>query len=136
MKTPNSTMAAASAATGMTNASAAERSLAPLACSISAGSDGADHSFDQVVHLLEHRLSLLIGRAGRDDFLAGIVLERSLEHRIGALLHLGEDRVGFLAAGLGHRLAVGRHLDVALLQAAADEVLHGRALHRRLGEVG
>src|SRR5258708_17193872 len=124
MKTPNSTMAAASAATGMTKASAAERSLASLARSISAASDRADDPFDQVVHLLEDRFSLFVRGASGDDFLAGVVLERPLEHRVGPLLHLSEDLVGFLAAGLGHRRAVRRHLDVALLQAAADEVLH------------
>src|SRR5258706_15178190 len=136
MKTPNSTMAAASAATGMTKASAAERSLASLARSISAASDRADDPFDQVVHLLEDRFSLFVRGASGDDFLAGVVLERPLEYRVGPLLHLAEDRVGFLAAGLGHRLAVGRHLDVALLQAAADEVLHRLAFQGFLGGLG
>src|SRR5258708_20640430 len=88
MKTPNSTMAAASAATGMTKASAAERSLASLARSISAASDRADDPFDQVVHLLEDRFSLFVRGASGDDFPPRVVLERPLEHRLDPLLHL------------------------------------------------
>src|SRR5258705_2605020 len=144
MNTPNSASAAASAASGIASASAASATLGaqtlpalylpclipslPLYLSIDA--------LDQVVHLLEQRLGLLVGGARRDDFLAGVVLERALEDRVGALLHLGQHGVGLLAPGLGHGLAVGRHLDVALLESAAHEVLHGLAFEGRADVVG
>src|SRR5258706_670391 len=132
MKPPKRTSAAASAATGMANASAAGPSAtrARGAGANTAASDGTNHPFDQIVHLLEDRLGLLVGGAGRDDLLAGIGLQRTLEDRVAPLLHLGEDTVGFLARRLGHRLPIRRHLHEALLQAAAHEIDHRLAFER------
>src|SRR6185369_2129991 len=99
-------------------------------------SDLADHAFNQVVHLLQHRVGLLQRGAGGDDFLAGVVLERALEYLKGALHHGRLDAVGLGLGGRRHGLAVGRHFHEAVLEAAAHEVLEGLALHGVLGVHG
>src|SRR4051812_33554213 len=71
-KTPNSPSAATMAATG----SAASRRTARMGWS---SGRVADHAFDQVVHLLQHRVGLPDRLAGRDDDVALVVLQRALE---------------------------------------------------------
>ena len=70
-----------------------------------------------------------IGGARRDDLVAGIVLERSLDDGIAALHDLGQDRVGIRPRRLAHRRPVGAHLDEALGDAAAHEVRQRLAGH-------
>src|SRR5882672_12665278 len=99
MNTPKTTIAAASAATGITSASAAWRHWPSRADAIGVASDLADHALDQIVHLLEHHVGLLVrGPRGDDDVArARVVLQRALEDDEVALHHLRLDRVGVLA---------------------------------------
>src|SRR5215469_12820231 len=90
-------------------------SRAPRRCS----SHLADDALDEIVHLLEHHVRLLMGHAVVDDGLARVVLERPLEDHVAALDHLGLYGVGALPDALRHRLAVGPSLDELLLEAAA-----------------
>src|SRR5450830_1823670 len=85
-------------------------------------SDRADHAFDEVVHLFELKVGLLEHLAGGQDGVALVVLERALEDVEAAREHLGLDLVGVLLGRLAHAAAIGRHLHVAFLQAAAQEV--------------
>src|SRR5215470_12864376 len=113
MNTPNTASAAASAPTGMRTASAVRLMGA------AAASDLADHPQHEIVHLLERDVGLLLRRAGGDDGLAGVVLERPLEDDVAALEHLRLDGVGVLPRRLGRRRTVRRRLHEPLLQAAA-----------------
>src|SRR5713226_5975305 len=106
MKTPKTTIAAASAPIGMTSASAAGRRRPACAGAMDDASDLADHALHEIVHLLERDLGLLVRGAGRDHGLAGVVLQRSLEEGVVALHHLRLDGVGVLARRRGHRLAI------------------------------
>src|ERR1700694_5955960 len=116
MNSPNSSMAATRAPTGSAIASAAPRirsRVIPAARKSVAGSaisDFADDTFDQIVHRFEHRVGLLEGRAGGDDHLARVVLERALENDIFPLHHRSLDPVGFLLRRIRDRLAVRGHL--------------------------
>src|SRR5213594_2223409 len=124
MKMPKTTIAAASAAIGITSASAAWRHGPERSDAIAARSDLADHALDQIVHLLEHHVGLLVRGPRGDDGVARVVLQRALEDDEVALHHLRLDRVGVLARRITRRAAVGARLDEALLQAAAHEVVH------------
>src|SRR5882724_10142268 len=132
MNTPKTTIAAASAATGITSASAAWRHWPSRADAIGAASDLADHALDQIVHLLEHHVGLLVRGSGGDDGVAGVVLQWALEDHVVALEHLRLDAVRALARVVGHRAAVGPGLDEAVLQPAAHEVVHRLPGHRVL----
>ena len=79
MKSPKTTSAAASAPIGITSASAAWRHGPERSDAIAAVSDLADHALDQIVHLLEHHVGLLVRGPGGDDGGAGVVLQRTLE---------------------------------------------------------
>src|SRR5258706_8069357 len=129
---PNSSIAAASAPTGMTSASTEGPRLPARASAMRPRLDLADHTLDQIVHLFEHRIGLLQGLTGRDDLLAGVVLERALEDDVFALHHRRVDAVGLLPGRVRHRLAVRRHFHEALLQAAAHEILEWGPGHRIL----
>src|SRR5450631_1223680 len=112
MNRPNNTIEAASAPTGIAKASTAEASRPDPEAT---DSDLSDHALDQVVHRLEHRLRLLVSLAGGDHFLAGVVLQRALEDDEVALHHFGLHRIGLGLARRRGRLAIGRHLHVAVL---------------------
>src|SRR5438128_11414657 len=112
MNRPNTTSAAPSAPSGMATVSPARRSRATL--------DLADHALDEIAHLLQHDVGLLVRHTGVDDGLARVVLERALEDDELALHHLRLDRVGPLARRLRDRLAVGRRLHDAALEPAAQ----------------
>src|SRR6267142_1103739 len=132
MNTPKTTIAAASAAVGITSASAAWRHGPERSDAIAARSDLADHALDQIVHLLEHHVGLLERGPRGDDGVARVVLQRTLEDDEVALHHLRLHGVGVLARRVAHRTAVGAGLDEAFLQAAAHEVVHRFAGHRVL----
>src|SRR5262249_27229005 len=121
MKRPKTTMAAASAPIGITSASAARRHGPERSDAIAPRSDLADHALDQIVHLLEHHVGLLVRGPGRDDRAARVVLQRTLEDHEVALHHLRLDRVGALARRVADRAAVSAGLDEAFLQPAAHE---------------
>src|SRR5450631_2045513 len=95
-----------------------------------------DDAVDQVVHLLERDVGLLLLCPGRNDDLAGVVLERPLvdDHRTGHELGLGG--VGFLLCGGRDRLAVRRDLDEPLLETAAQEMRPGLAALNPVHVVG
>ena len=83
----------------------------------------ADHALDQVVHLLEHDVGLLLRDAGGDDGLAGVVLERALEDRRSRPSSCSAFTASaFFRAASATAVAVGRRLDEAFLEAAAQEV--------------
>src|SRR5438552_13030780 len=113
MNRPNTTSAAPSAPSGIATVSPtrASRTL-----------DLADDALDEIVHLLEDDVGLLLRHAGVDHGLARVVLQRALEDDELALEHLRLHRVGPLARRLRHRLAVGRRLHEAVLQSPAQEV--------------
>src|SRR5262245_16643496 len=98
MNTPNTTSAAASTPRGMKRLSPARTSRRT--------SDLADDALDEIVHLLEHDVGLLLRDAGVDDGLAGVVLQRPLEDDEVALHHLRLHRVRALARRIRHGLAV------------------------------
>src|SRR4029453_11077863 len=127
---PKTTIAAASAPIGIASASAAWRHAPERSDAIAARSDLADHALDQIAHLLEHHVGLLVRGPGDDDGLAAVVLQRPLEDDEVTLHHLRLDRVGALARGIADRAAVGAGFDEAVLQAAAHEVVHRPAAHR------
>src|SRR5690606_33108251 len=83
----------------------------------------AFHAFDEIVHLLEHDGALPLLLPFGDHHLALIVLQRSLEDDELARGQLCLRLLGLRLRFLGHGRAVGRHLDEALLEAAAHEVL-------------
>src|SRR5260221_13287985 len=94
---PNKSIAATSAPTGIASASTeGPRRPAARASAMQPRSDLADHTLDQIVHLLEHRIGLFQRRAGGDHLLAGVVLERTLEDDVLALHHCRVDAVGLL----------------------------------------
>src|SRR2546429_5353834 len=72
MKMPKTTIAAASAAIGITSASAAWRHEPERSDAIAARSDLADHALDQIVHLLEHHVGLLVRASRGDDGVAAL----------------------------------------------------------------
>src|ERR1700684_1899419 len=82
----------------------------------------ADHALDQIVHLLEFRILLAALGARRDDGLALVVHQRSLEDRKTLGQERGLDLVGVLAGLFAHRRTIGRDLDDLFLQTAAIEV--------------
>src|SRR4030095_15249704 len=124
MKSPKTTSAAPSAPIGITSASAAWRHGPERPDAIAAVSDLADHALDQIIHLLEHHVGLLVRGPGGDDGGAGVVLQRTLEDDEVALHHLRLHGVGVLARVVRHRPAVGAGLDEALFQPTAHEVGH------------
>src|SRR2546427_5469587 len=124
MKMPKTTIAAASAAIGITSASAAWRHEPERSDAIAARSDLADHALDQIVHLLEHHVGLLVRGPGGDDGVAGVVLQRALEDHVVALEHLRLDGVRALPRVVDHGAAVGPGLDGAVLEPAAHEGAH------------
>src|SRR5437867_4528063 len=122
MKSPKTTIAAASAAIGITSASAAWRHRPERSDAIAPRSDLADHALDQIVHLLEHHVGLLVRGPGGDDGVAGVVLQWALEDHVVTLEHLRLDAVCALARVIGQRAAVGPGLDESVLPPAAYEV--------------
>src|SRR5580692_7054116 len=111
MNSPNTAIAAISAATGIAMASAAGPSLI-AGEELTALSHLADHALDQIIHAFQRRLGLLVRSAGGDDDFAGVVLERALEDRVFTLFHFCLNAVGLLARRFRHGLAVRRHFHV------------------------
>src|SRR6266446_4730406 len=114
MNNPNATSAAPSAPSGIRSDSPARANRTT--------SDLADDALDQIVHLLQHHVGLLLRDAGGDHDLAGVVLQGALEDDEVALHHLRLRRVGPLARRLRHRGPVRRGLHETVLQSAAQEV--------------
>src|SRR5215467_13843124 len=132
MKSPKTTIAAASAPIGIASASAARRHGPGRSDAIAPGSDLADHALDQIVHLLEHHVGLLVRGPRGDDGVARVVFERALEDHEVALHHLRLDRVGALASRVADRAAVGAGLHEAVFQTPAHEIVHRLTGHRVL----
>src|SRR6185436_16682046 len=78
--------------------------------------DLSAHSLDEIVHALERDVRLRLLHACGDDFVA---LERPLVDDHGSVRELRLRFIGFLLRVLRHWRAIGRHLDEALLEAAA-----------------
>src|SRR5258706_12933996 len=75
----------------------------------------ADHALDQVVHALELGLGDGVGRAGRDDRIALVVLERAFVDHQAAVQDRGLRRIGLLLGRGRHRRPIGRGPDEAFL---------------------
>lgn len=96
----------------------------------------ADNPFHEVGHAFEIDRILAIGLARRNDGIALVVLQRSLEDGELAAHGFGQRRVECLAGLCRNAGAERAHLDEAVLQAAADEIAEFLAGLRLLDEVG
>src|SRR5450631_2647876 len=82
----------------------------------------ADHAFDEIVHLLEFGVGLLQRLARWNHDRALVALEPAGEDVERARDHFCLDIIGHLLGRVRHHRAIGRHLHVAFLEPAAQEV--------------
>src|SRR5450755_2549642 len=86
------------------------------------------HPVDEVAHAFESNVSLPLRSASGDHFLARVVFQRTGINVHAAVHELGFGFIRLGLRGVRHGRAVGRHLDEALFEAAAHQVIPGLAL--------
>src|SRR5947209_6914885 len=94
----------------------------------------ADHSLDEIVHLLQFDRRLGVGLPRARDLIASIVLQRALDDGEAALHHLRLHGINLLACRIRYRRTERRHFNEILGETPTHEIRQRLTLERFFGE--